>query len=43
MEGDEVRFVTNIVRAVTGDYNYAGVAIKHGYYHRQLYFLNAIK
>ena len=43
IEGDEVCFVTNIGGAVTGDDRCARFAIKSGYHHPVLYYLDAIK
>ena len=43
IEGDEVCFVSNIGRSEIGDECCAGVAIKRGYHHPGLYFLDAIK
>ena len=43
VDGDEVRFYTNIGRAVTGDDGCAAVAIKRGYHHPRLYFLDTAK
>ena len=42
IEGDEVRFVNNIGRAVVRDDSRVGVAIKYGHHRPRLCFLDAI-
>ena len=42
IEGDEVRILNNIGRAVLGNDSCARCASKRGYHHHRLYFLDAI-